>query len=268
MLTFFSQFSQRVSDVTTELATQGIPLTAPVTPAPPPGPDDRGPAAVPPAGRPHHPRLVHLGPDAEHPPPHPPLSTQVPSADALIGELGVRGLAQLHTYLHDSAPIDYRFTRCPYCSGCGEDPLLPVCTELGCPRSTSSSATATSARSAWAPNTSPSGSARNASSSSTACSPMHVIVEPGRSRGSGRRPTASCGGEKTPVRRRIPKGPYLPLSGRYGPFGVSGTRSRRTPSAYADQLPRAGGLCWVVKERCSLFRRAATSPGPARSVRR
>ncbi|WP_331735742.1 hypothetical protein OG333_37420 (plasmid) [Streptomyces anulatus] len=48
-------------------------------------------------------------------------------------ELGVRGLAQLHTDLHGGAPIDYRFTRCPYCSGCGEDPLLPDCAELGCP---------------------------------------------------------------------------------------------------------------------------------------
>ncbi|MFC8707305.1 hypothetical protein ACFUIV_34720 [Streptomyces anulatus] len=55
------------------------------------------------------------------------------SADALIRELGVRGLAQLHTDLHGGAPIDYRFTRCPYCSGCGEDPLLPDCAELGCP---------------------------------------------------------------------------------------------------------------------------------------
>ncbi|MFH8692669.1 hypothetical protein ACH4EC_38190 [Streptomyces anulatus] len=72
-----------------------------------------------PAGRPHHPHRT-------------PLSTQVLSADALIRERGIRGLAQLHTDLHDGAPIDYRFTRCPYCSGCGGDPLLPDCAELGC----------------------------------------------------------------------------------------------------------------------------------------
>ncbi|MFJ1803976.1 hypothetical protein [Streptomyces sp. NPDC088180] len=62
-----------------------------------------------------------------------PLSTQVLSADALIRERGVCGLTQLRTDLHGGAPIDYRFTHCPYCSGCGEDPLLPDCVELGCP---------------------------------------------------------------------------------------------------------------------------------------
>ncbi|MEU8672888.1 hypothetical protein AB0C71_39050 [Streptomyces anulatus] len=133
MLTFFNQFPQRISDVTTQLTNQGLPLTAPTTPAPPLDPDDPWASSrpAPPVDRTtlawctaaqmlsaHH-RI--------------PLSAQVHSADALIRELGVRGLAQLHTDLHGGAPIDYRFTRCPYCSGCGEDPLLPDCADLGCP---------------------------------------------------------------------------------------------------------------------------------------
>lgn len=40
MLTFFNQFPQRISDVTTQLTTQGLPLTAPATPAPQLDPDD------------------------------------------------------------------------------------------------------------------------------------------------------------------------------------------------------------------------------------
>ncbi|MFE3430458.1 hypothetical protein [Streptomyces sp. NPDC059171] len=64
---------------------------------------------------------------------HTAIAQQVPAADALIRELGVRGLTQLHTDLHHGAPIDYRFTRCPYCSGLGEDPTLPDCRQVGCP---------------------------------------------------------------------------------------------------------------------------------------
>ncbi|MFJ3973465.1 hypothetical protein ACIPYR_35725 [Streptomyces parvus] len=66
--------------------------------------------------------------------PHTAIDRQVLAADALIRELGVRGLAPLHSDLHFGAPIDYRFTRCPYCSGLGEDPTLPNCQEVGCPR--------------------------------------------------------------------------------------------------------------------------------------
>lgn len=40
MLTFFNQFPQRISDITTQLTTHGLPLTAPATPAPLPDPDD------------------------------------------------------------------------------------------------------------------------------------------------------------------------------------------------------------------------------------
>ncbi|WP_097868542.1 hypothetical protein [Streptomyces sp. rh34] len=133
MLTFFNQFPQRISDVTTQLTTQGLPLTAPATPTPPPDPDDPWASSrpTPPVNR----TTLAWCTAAQmlstyH---RTPLSSQVHSADALIRELGVRGLAQLHTDLHDGAPIDYRFTRCPYCSGCGEDPLLPDCAELGCP---------------------------------------------------------------------------------------------------------------------------------------
>ncbi|MFF9593870.1 hypothetical protein ACF1FX_32580 [Streptomyces sp. NPDC014646] len=64
---------------------------------------------------------------------HTSIDRQVLAADALLRELGTRSLAQLHSDLHDGAPVDYRFTRCPYCAGTGEDPTLPTCQDLGCP---------------------------------------------------------------------------------------------------------------------------------------
>ncbi|MGW6287398.1 hypothetical protein [Streptomyces sp. NPDC055107] len=133
MLTFFNQFPQRISDVTTQLTTHGIPLTAPTTPAPPPDPDDPWASSqpTPPVDRTTLAWCTAAQMLSAHH--RTPLSTQVLSVDALIRELGISGLAQLHTDLHDGAPIDYRFTRCPYCAGCGEDPLLPDCAELGCP---------------------------------------------------------------------------------------------------------------------------------------
>ena len=63
---------------------------------------------------------------------HTAIDRQVPAADALLRELGVRGLATLHSDLNAGAPVDYRFTRCPYCSGIGEDPTRPTCHHLGC----------------------------------------------------------------------------------------------------------------------------------------
>ncbi|WP_228925407.1 hypothetical protein [Streptomyces sp. DH7] len=133
MLTFFSQFPQRISDVTTQLTTHGLPLTAPATPASPLDPDDpwANSEPTPPVNRTTLAWCTAAQMLSAHH--RTPLSTQVLSADALIRELGVRGLAQLHTDLHDGAPIDYRFTRCPYCAGCGEDPVLPDCAEVGCP---------------------------------------------------------------------------------------------------------------------------------------
>ncbi|MEV7657906.1 hypothetical protein AB0O39_27525 [Streptomyces anulatus] len=133
MLTFFNQFPQRVSDVTTELTTHGIPFTAPATPSPPSDADDPWASSrhTPPVNR----TTLAWCTAAQMPSTHhrTPLSTQVHSADALIRERGICGLAQLHTDLHDGAPIDYRFTRCPYCAGLGEDPTLLDCSELGCP---------------------------------------------------------------------------------------------------------------------------------------
>lgn len=133
MLTFFNQFPQRISDVTTQLTAHGLPLTAPTTPAPLPDPDDpwASSRSTPPVDRTTLAWCTAAQILSAHH--RTPLSTQVLAADALIRELGVRGLAQLHTDLHGGAPIDYRFTCCPYCSGCGEDPLLPDCGELGCP---------------------------------------------------------------------------------------------------------------------------------------
>ncbi|MEU4181487.1 hypothetical protein [Streptomyces sp. NPDC026589] len=133
MLTFFNQFPQRISDVTSQLTTQGIPLTAPATPASPSDADDPWASSrpTPPLNRTTLAWCTAAQMLSTHH--RTPLSTQVLSADALIRELGVRGLAQLHSDLHRGAPIDYRFTRCPYCAGCGEHPLLPGCAELGCP---------------------------------------------------------------------------------------------------------------------------------------
>ncbi|MEQ4611488.1 hypothetical protein ABMX48_36760 [Streptomyces cavourensis] len=75
---------------------------------------------------------MHRRDHARRPPPHRHRHRQVLAADALLRELGVRGLAQLHSALHAGAPIDYRYTRCPYCSGIGEDPTQPTCGEAGC----------------------------------------------------------------------------------------------------------------------------------------
>lgn len=40
MTRLFTEFPKRIADITTQLTTQGIPLTAPLTPAAPPDPDD------------------------------------------------------------------------------------------------------------------------------------------------------------------------------------------------------------------------------------
>lgn len=63
---------------------------------------------------------------------HTGIDRQVLAADALLRELVARVLAQFHSGLHAGAPIDYRFIRCPYCSGIGEDPTQPTCGEVGC----------------------------------------------------------------------------------------------------------------------------------------
>ncbi|MFD4578101.1 hypothetical protein ACFWNK_38080 [Streptomyces sp. NPDC058417] len=127
----FDQFTRRTADVTAQLAALGIPLTAP---APPPA--DLNPAdpwassyAVP-VDRSSLAWCTAVTMLADHH--HTGIDRQVLAADALLRELGVRGLAQLHSDLHQGAPIDYRYTRCPYCSGIGEDPTQPTCGEVGC----------------------------------------------------------------------------------------------------------------------------------------
>ncbi|MFJ1751191.1 hypothetical protein ACIOJD_33925 [Streptomyces sp. NPDC088116] len=132
MTTVFDQFTRRTADVTAELSSLRIPLTAP---APPPA--DAVPAdpwassyAVP-IDRSTLAWCTAVQMLADHH--HTGIDRQVLAADALLRELGVRGLAQLHSDLHHGAPIDYRFTRCPYCSGIGEDPTQPTCEEVGCP---------------------------------------------------------------------------------------------------------------------------------------
>ncbi|MFF5893862.1 hypothetical protein ACFY72_34605 [Streptomyces globisporus] len=133
MTRLFNEFPQRIADVTTQLTTLGISLTAPITPAAPPDPDYPWGSShsAPPVDRTTLAWCTGAQMLADHH--HTEIDRQVPAADALIRELGVRGLTQLHSDLHHGAPIDYRFTRCPYCSGLGEDPTLPNCREVGCP---------------------------------------------------------------------------------------------------------------------------------------
>lgn len=66
----------------------------------------------------------------DHQPGAPRLS-QAFAADAVLREHGEHGLAVLHRQL-SGAPIDYRFTRCPYCWGRGDDPVDATCDERGC----------------------------------------------------------------------------------------------------------------------------------------
>ncbi|MFE8979080.1 hypothetical protein ACFYM7_37575 [Streptomyces cyaneofuscatus] len=125
----YDEFQDRMAQVITHLTGEGLPLTAP--PAPAADPD--GPWASPPAAvdrttlawctaalmlANHHQTPIHQ---------------QAPSADALLRERGIRGLAELHSDLHHGAPVDYDFTRCPYCSGIGDDPTQPTGEEVHCP---------------------------------------------------------------------------------------------------------------------------------------
>lgn len=129
--TVFDQFTRRTADVTAQLTTLGIPLTAP--PLPPADPDPADPWAstcTAPVDRSSLAWCTAVTMLADHH--HTDLDHQVPTADALLRELGIRGLAQLYSDLHEGARIDYRYTRCPYCSGIGEDPTQPTCGEVGC----------------------------------------------------------------------------------------------------------------------------------------
>ncbi|MEW1817764.1 hypothetical protein [Streptomyces diastaticus] len=129
--TVFDQFTRRTADVTAQLDALDIPLTAP---APPPA--DLNPADpwasnyTAPADRSSLAWCTAVTMLADHH--HTGIDRQVLAADALLRELGVRGLAQLHSDLHAGAPVDYRFTPCPYCVGIGEDPTQPTCREVGC----------------------------------------------------------------------------------------------------------------------------------------
>nr|BAK19857.1 hypothetical protein [Streptomyces rochei] len=129
--TVFDQLTRRTADVTTQLTTLGIPLTAPAPPPATPDPGDPWASSYQaPVDRSTLAWCTAVTMLADHH--HTGIDRQVLAADALLRELGVRGLAQLHSDLHAGAPIDYRFTRCPYCSGIGEDPTQPTCGEVGC----------------------------------------------------------------------------------------------------------------------------------------
>ncbi len=124
----FDRFTSRIEEVTAYLTAHQLPLSLP---AGPPAPDDPWsvprPAAVDRTTLAWSTAVLMLA--SHH---HTAIDRQAPAADALLRELGVCGLAQLHCDLNAGAPIDYRFTRCPYCDGIGEDPTLPTCQELGC----------------------------------------------------------------------------------------------------------------------------------------
>ncbi|MFB6790216.1 hypothetical protein ACFCWT_26540 [Streptomyces olivaceus] len=129
--TVFDQFTRRTADVTAQLTTLGIPLTAPAPPPAELNPADPWASSYPvPVDRSTLAWCTAVTMLAEHH--HTGIDRQVLAADALLRELGVRGLAQLHSDLHAGAPIDYRFTPCPYCSGIAEDPTQPTCGEVGC----------------------------------------------------------------------------------------------------------------------------------------
>ncbi|MYW32190.1 hypothetical protein [Streptomyces sp. SID2119] len=129
--TVFDQFTRRTADVTAQLTTLGIPLTAPTPPPADPDPADPWASSYTvPVDRSTLAWCTAVTMLADH---HDTgIDRQVLAADALLRELGVRGLAQLHSDLHAGAPVDYRFTRCPYCSAIGEDPTQPDCSEVGC----------------------------------------------------------------------------------------------------------------------------------------
>lgn len=129
--TLFQQLTRRTADITAQLTTLGIPLTAPAPPPTEPDPSDPWTSnCAPTVDRTTLAWCTAVTMLAEHH--HTGLDRQVSAADALLRERGVRGLAQLHSDIHAGAPVDYRFTRCPYCAGLGEDPTLPDCREVGC----------------------------------------------------------------------------------------------------------------------------------------
>ncbi|MFE3789811.1 hypothetical protein [Streptomyces goshikiensis] len=129
MPTIFDQFIRRTRNVTAQLTALGIPRTAPARPpADPTDPWASNYAVL--VDRSTLAWCTAVTMLADHH--HTGIDRQVLAADALLRELGVRGLAQLHSGLHAGAPVDYRFTRCPYCAGIGEDPTQPTCGEVGC----------------------------------------------------------------------------------------------------------------------------------------
>ncbi|MFF7365409.1 hypothetical protein [Streptomyces sp. NPDC008125] len=132
MTTVFDQFGCRITEVTVQLTAHNIPLTAPPAPAADLDPTDPWASTyVAPIDRSTLAWCTAAQMLATHH--HTTVDRQVLAADALLRELGVPGLAQLYSDLHDGAPIDYRYTPCPYCSGIGEDPTQPTCRDVGCP---------------------------------------------------------------------------------------------------------------------------------------
>ncbi|RNG26382.1 hypothetical protein, partial [Streptomyces botrytidirepellens] len=128
MATTPDYLTQYVSHVTAELKAHDIPLVIQPTPRPP---DPNGWSTyTPPINRTRPAWCTAVLMLADHH--HTPLIDHIPTADAIIKDHGIRGLAVLHRDLA-GGPVDYRFTPCPYCQGVGEDPTQPTCESLRCP---------------------------------------------------------------------------------------------------------------------------------------
>ncbi|ESQ01745.1 hypothetical protein B590_30208 (plasmid) [Streptomyces sp. PVA_94-07] len=129
--TVFDQFTRRTADITAQLAALGIPLTAP--PPPPADPDPADPWAsnyTAPVDRSSLAWCTAVTMLADHH--HTGIDRQVLAADALLRNSGSAASPSSTLTSHAGAPVDYRFTRCPYCAGIGEDPTQPTCREAGC----------------------------------------------------------------------------------------------------------------------------------------
>ncbi|MGW7347983.1 hypothetical protein [Streptomyces sp. NPDC054854] len=158
--TVFDQLTRRTADVTAQLAILGIPLTALTPPSSDPDPTDPWACS--------HTALVDRSTLAwctavqmlakNH---GTGIDRQILAADALLRELGVRGLAKLHSDLHHGAPSIMASPAARTAPASARTPPDRTAMTPAAPRSTSSTATSTCARYATAPTISPSGSPKS-----------------------------------------------------------------------------------------------------------
>ncbi|MFJ2575153.1 hypothetical protein ACIOYT_32685 [Streptomyces halstedii] len=156
--TVFDQFTRRTADVTAQLTTLGIPLTAPTPPLADLNPADPWASSYPvPVDRFTLAWCTAVQMLADHH--HTGIDRQVLAADALLRELGVCGLPQLHSDLHAGAAIDTVSPPARTAPASARPPNRPA-VKSAARIGWSSPATTTRARSAPA-TTSPSGSPKS-----------------------------------------------------------------------------------------------------------